>query len=222
MGPGAFHDTTGEDDDSRHGSFGLLHGDDGTSSVRSTIQSAITTIPPTSHISTSLTASSWPSNTNTATTTIRASGSFNASIPSNTPTSTLPPSEIISEGSPTGLGTVTGVVLGSVIGAVAAMFIIHEFVPVEVALAWLTIRKSIARRRGSTHAHSWNFWTRKKAPTRRRSSEESTEYRKPELDATETAVGYNPGAPHELYVPKIGHDHPAELDTVRSPVELMG
>ncbi|KAI0429047.1 hypothetical protein F5Y09DRAFT_343049 [Xylaria sp. FL1042] len=143
------------------------------------------------------------------------SGSLDSFIRSQGPTSTSSARSHVSEDSPTGLGTVTGVVLGSVIGAVVAVLIL-------LTIAWLAIRKSIARRRGSMHARSWNFWISKKNPRKRRNSDESTEYRKPELDATETGVGYNPGAPHEFYVPRTGHDDPAELGAIQSPVELMG
>ncbi|KAI1278275.1 hypothetical protein F5Y07DRAFT_70514 [Xylaria sp. FL0933] len=155
------------------------------------------------------------SHSSTATTTSRAPESSGTSNLSEAPAPTSSASDHVSGDSPTGLGTLTVVVLGSVIGAVAAVLIL-------LTLTWLAMRKSIARRRGSTHAQSWNFWAWRKVPTRRINGEESTEYRKPELGATETGVGYNPGAPHELSVPRIGHDYPAELDAVRSPVELMG
>ncbi|KAI3324341.1 hypothetical protein HD806DRAFT_65913 [Xylariaceae sp. AK1471] len=118
-----------------------------------------------------------------------------------------------------GLGTVTGLVLGSVIGVVAAMCIL-------LLVIWLAVRY---RRRAvvlksdleeATHRKKIRGWW--KVVASRRHCEKQTEYRKAELDAMETGVGYNTGAPHELYVPRIGHDKPAELDALRPPVEIMG
>ncbi len=81
----------------------------------------------------------------------------------------------------------------------------------------------MARRRSlTTQEHDGKFWSRGKGTIGRRRCEQSTEYRKAELDAAETGVGYNTGAPHELYVPWTGHEHPAEVSTLRSPVELTG
>ncbi|KAI1420341.1 hypothetical protein F5Y12DRAFT_791742 [Xylaria sp. FL1777] len=136
---------------------------------------------------------------------------LNSSISSTAPASTSSASSHDPGDSSAGKGAI----IGSLIGAVVALLLL-------LTLAWLAIRKWCARRRGTTQAHHRKPWGWRKDPARPRRREMSTEYRKAELDATETAVGYNTGAPHEFYVPRIGHEKPAELNALRSPVELAG
>jgi len=114
------------------------------------------------------------------------------------------------------MSTVTGIVLGGVIGAVACTSIL-------ILIVWVTRRRwraATAARDPEKQAHRWQFWIRPNGFTLRRKPKRQTEYCKPELDATDTAVGYHPGGPHELCVPQAGHEIPAEMNTEREPVEL--
>ncbi|KAI1307164.1 hypothetical protein F5Y03DRAFT_127523 [Xylaria venustula] len=197
-------DSNGEDDDSDN--TNMSRPGDGSSSSRLYFLSSI--LSPLTPIVTSSTASSRGGSTVTST----PSKSPNSSVYSILPTSASPAGDNGSGKASEGLGTVTGIVLGSVLGAVAAVLILFT-------LVWLAI---CARKRGLTPAYTWKFWNRKKDYMRQRREKKSTEYRKPELDAIETAVGYNTGAPHEIYVTRVGYDSSAEMNAVKSPVELSG
>ncbi|KAI0973438.1 hypothetical protein F4678DRAFT_426730 [Xylaria arbuscula] len=200
---GSLHDNVVRDSDSDHDDFDFPY----PSQLRPAIPiSTDTSNLPNSQIVTSSTATSREWSTVTSTFWSEPNSSFDTIASTSTSS--------VGDNSPgkssEGLGTVTGIVLGSVLGAVAAVLVLFT-------LAWLAIR---ARRRGSTPADIWSIWIRNKDYMRRKRDEKSVEYRKPELDAVETGVGYNTGAPHEIYVPRVGYDSSAEMNAVKSPVEL--
>ncbi|KAI1366441.1 hypothetical protein F5Y08DRAFT_132589 [Xylaria arbuscula] len=146
---------------------------------------------------------------------ITSTASISFAAQTETSTSILSDHGKSSGDSSPGLGSVSGIVLGSVLGGGLAILIL-------LAIVWLTMRKAIPRIASKTRRCNWRFWQWKIDTGRRKEDEKTTEYRKPELDAINTGVGYHLGAPHELYVTRIGYDEPAQLDAERSPAEAPG
>ncbi|KAI0164046.1 hypothetical protein GGR57DRAFT_452136 [Xylariaceae sp. FL1272] len=66
------------------------------------------------------------------------------------------------------------------------------------------------------------LYYRRRARLTQRLSNRQSVFRKAELDAVDTAVGSHSGAPHEVYVVRLGYDYPAELEAVRMRAELPG
>ncbi|KAI0391739.1 hypothetical protein F5Y17DRAFT_393943 [Xylariaceae sp. FL0594] len=144
------------------------------------------------------------------------------------PTSTGSPNAGSAESSdrPMSMSTVTGIVFGGVIGGITAMSVL-------VLAVWATRQRwRAAAATTTTAAHTqenpnrrcyWEILKGLAARTKRklkRKRDTQIEYRKPELDADNNAVGQHPGGPHELGVPRPGHDFPVEMNSEREPAEL--